>query len=229
MSDFRPSRREDLPRLRQLWKDCFGDTDAFLDRFFSTAYAPERSAVLTEDARLAGGAYWFDCFLADKKLAYVYAVAIDPNRQGMGLGTTLMEAIHCRLRTAGYAGVLLVPGSEGLRRYYERFGYRTCSFRPTEVSLPALTPITAEEYAALRRSLLPSNGVVQEAENVAFLSALADFYRGGDSIAALSREDGSCLELLPPAPAGETVPYAMGLSLTDSPLPETLHFAFGFD
>ena len=31
-----------IPGLRELWKKAFGDTDEFLDLFFSTAYSPDR-------------------------------------------------------------------------------------------------------------------------------------------------------------------------------------------
>lgn len=228
MIEFRPSRPDDIPALRQLWKDCFGDTDGFLDLFFSLAYAPRRSLILTENGNFLGTAYWFDCSMEGRKLAYLYAIAIAPSHQGRGLGTALMEAVHTALEKAGYDAALLVPGDEGLRRFYEKLGYRTCSYRRTEVRLPALQAVTPEEYARLRRALLPQNGVVQEGESLRFLSALADFYRGAGSIAVLSKEDGSCLELLGAPNTGKTVPYAMGRSLTGKPLPDRLYFAFGF-
>ena len=229
MTDLRHSRPEDIPLLRQLWKDCFGDTDSFLDLFFSTAYVPERSLVLAEQEEILGAAYWFDCSVKDRKLAYVYAVAITPARQGQGLGSALMDGIHTALRRESYGGALLVPGEEGLRRYYQKFGYRTCSFRPGEVSLPPLSPVAPAEYARLRRELLPENGVLQEGENLAFLSHLADFYHGNGCIATLSREDGSCLELLGAAQEEGSVPYAMGRSLDENSLPDRLYFAFGFN
>ena len=228
MNKFRPSQPSDIPQLRRLWKACFADTDRFLDLFFSTAYAPRRSIVLTEQSSIWGAAYWFDCAMKSRKLAYVYAVSISPDQQGNGLGSALMTAIHNTLARQGYSIALLVPGDEGLRRYYERFGYRTCSHRPLNVSLPPLTPVSPEEYARARIYLLPENGVLQEGENLAFLSGLADFYRSGSTIAALSREDGSCLELLGCPWEGETAPFAMGLSLTNEPLPEEVYFAFGF-
>ena len=229
MTEFRPSRPEDIPKLRQLWKDCFGDSDSFLDLFFSLAYAPERSLILKEGNTLIGAAYWFDCSMADKKMAYEYAIAISPSHQNRGLGTALVEALHAVLLKKGYDAALLVPGAENLRRFYGRLGYRTCSYRQTEVALPSLSPISPAQYARLRRQLLPENGVVQEGENLSFLSALADFYRGEGCIAALSREDGSCLELLGVPFAGDTVPYAMVKSLTNDALPERLYFAFGFN
>ena len=228
MTEFRPTTPEDIPRLREIWKDCFGDTDAFLDLFFRCAYAPRRSLVLEEKSNILGAAYWFDCTLGRGKLAYVYAVGIDPGHQNRGLGRRLMQAIHQTLRNQDYEGVLLVPGDEGLRRYYEKFDYRTCSYRRTEAALPPMFAISPEEYARLRRNLLPENGVVQEGENLAFLAELAFFYQGESAIAALSKEDGSCLELLGIPGLGDRLPYAMGLSLTEAPLPEEVYFAFGF-
>ena len=229
MTEFRPSCPGEIPHLRQLWKDCFDDSDGFLDLFFGTAYAPERSIVISQRNRIVGAAYWFVCSLKERTLAYIYAVAISPALQGQGLGSALMEAIHDTLRNQGFDAVLLVPGDDGLRRYYRRFGYRTCSYRAREVSMPPLVPIPSSRYAQLRKALLPPNGVIQEGENLAFLSALADFYQAENAIAALSKEDGSCLELLGLPVTSVPVPYAMGKSLGQWPLPDQLYFAFGFD
>lgn len=228
MIEFRPSRPEEIPKLRQLWKDCFGDSDGFLDLFYALAYAPERSIVITQKEAILGAAYWFDCSLDALQLAYVYAVAISPQAQGLGLGSALMEQLHSLLSCRGYDAAILVPGEETLRRFYSRLGYRTCSYRQSEVLLPPLEQITPSEYARLRREYLPENGVVQEKKNLAFLSALADFYRGETSIAALSREDGSCLELLGAPKVGSPIPYAMGKALSGQKLPEEIYFAFGF-
>lgn len=249
MNEFRLSQGSDIPRLRQLWKDAFGDGDSYLDIFFTTAYAPERCIVLIRDGGIAGGAYWLDCSLEGRKLAYVYAVAIAPAMQSRGLGTLLMEQIHRHLAHRGYDAVLLVPGDERLRQYYRRFGYRTIShhrrFTAAAGTATSITEIDAPEYARLRRRYLPRGGIVQEGENLALLSALARFYRGEDFLAALS--GGGCLELLgneAAAPAitaalcldqcrfrtpGRDTPYAMGKPLTDAPLPGELYLGFGFD
>ena len=54
-------RKEDIPRLRQLWQQAFGDTDAFLDGFFNTGFSPDRCRCLQADGVLAAALYWFDC------------------------------------------------------------------------------------------------------------------------------------------------------------------------
>ena len=40
---------EEISQLRQLWKEAFGDTDSFLDIFFSAAFAPERCRCVLAD------------------------------------------------------------------------------------------------------------------------------------------------------------------------------------
>ena len=47
--------------LRRLWKTVFGDSDAFLDSFFTIAYSPERCKFYQQDGEAICALYWFDC------------------------------------------------------------------------------------------------------------------------------------------------------------------------
>ena len=248
-SEFRLSDPGDVPALRQLWQEAFGDPDSYLDLFFSTAYRPERCMVLAEKGGILAAAYWLTCRLGESRLAYVYAVAVDKAARGRGLGKGLMAAVETHLSRENWAGVLLVPGDKSLRKFYVNLGYSNISCHRrftaapgTPVSIRALSP---EEYAAARRELLPQNGVIQEDENLEFLSKLAVFYRGDGFLAAVTAE--GCLEFLgdldkapglaaalgraslPLRTPGGDIPYAMGKSLTATPLPQPLYFGFGFD
>ena len=61
-------RPEHIRNLRQLWQEAFGDTDAFLDTFFDTAFSPERCfCVLDRDVPVSV-VYWFDCACREKKI-----------------------------------------------------------------------------------------------------------------------------------------------------------------
>ena len=189
MTEFRYSSREDRPRLTRLWQEAFGDTVSYIDAFFETACAPDRSRAAVADGEIAGMLFWFDCELAGEKYAYLYAVATDNRFRGKGIATALMEDVETVLKERGYAGVLLSPGSESLFRFYEKRGYETVGFR-SEERIKAGTPIPvrkvdAAEYAALRRNLLPSNGVRQEGENLRFLHRFCRFYAGEDFCAAV--------------------------------------------
>lgn len=228
--------------LKKLWKQAFGDSDAFIDTFFSVAYCPERSQYLTQDGQLAAMLYWFDCDCRGQRIAYIYAVATDGAYQNRGLCRQLMAKTHTQLKAQGYAGAILVPGSADLFSLYEKLGYRTCS-HVTNISCTAgapipLHPVTAAEYAALRRKLLPDGGIIQEGAALALLEKTVQFYAGDGFVLTASVEDDMAhvQELLGDAdPAGitaalgckqgrfrtpgQSTPFAMYYSFTDDSAP----------
>lgn len=239
--------------LRQLWKLAFGDTDVFLDGFFSAAYAPERCRYVLEKGQIAAALYWFDVFRDTQKYAYLYAVATHPDFRGRGLCRALMADTHDLLAQRGYAGVILVPQKEGLRKMYASFGYRdwggvaefTCGAGEQAAPIRA---ISQAEYAALRRRCLPVGGLRQEGENLDFLSTYADYYAGEDFLLAMAEEEGKLLgiELLGNTGAapgivkafgcesgtfrtpGNTRPFAMGISFgAQNDFPD--YFGLAFD
>ena len=193
----------EISQLKALWKEAFGDPDSFIDAFFETAYAPERCRFLQVEGKLAAALYWLDCTVGDEKLAYLYAVATAKKFQGRGLCRQLMHETHRDLKALGYAGTVLVPGSQRLFRMYEKMGYQVCShIRELECEAGAekvrLCRLSQEEYAALRRALLPAGGAVQEGENLTYLEAQAQLY-GGDGFCAALVQQGDhvqCMELL---------------------------------
>lgn len=242
-----------IPQLRQLWKLAFGDADAFLDCFFSTAFSPQRCRCITEGAAVTAVLYWFDCVCHGRKYAYLYAVATHPEHRNRGLCRALMADTHDLLREKGYDGAVLVPQEEALRRMYAAFGYRdattvsefTCV--PAEEGVP-LRKIGEAEYAALRRQYLPCGGVIQEGESLAFLARTGEFYAGEDFLLTASREQGFLwgMELLgnrEAAPGilktlscvrgrfrttGAEMPFAMFQPLTGS-AGAPLYFGLAFD
>ncbi len=240
-------------QLRQLWKTAFGDTDAFLDSFFRTAFSPERCRCVLEENRVAAVLYWFDCTVENRKFAYIYAVATHPDFRNRGLCRKLMDDTHSLLASRGYAGAVLVPQKESLRSMYARMGYRdagrldTISCTAGETATP-LRAVGAEEFARLRRQLLPVSSVVQEQENLAFLAEQLQFYAGDGFLLAAYTEKEVLhgMELLGDTSAGPgivrglnctggqfrtpgtTVPFAMFRPLTED-APEPAYFGFAFD
>ena len=189
----RPTQSQ-IPQLRDLWKEAFGDTDTFLDIFFHRAYAPERSRCITREGLVAAALYWFDCRWDGKRLAYIYAVATAKSCQGQGLCRQLMADTHQHLASAGYDGAILVPQGDPLFAMYGKFGYRVCS-HVEEFSCAAggnpipLTQVTPEVYAAARKALMPKNAVVQADVTLDFLSTYARLYTGpGIALAAYPNE-----------------------------------------
>lgn len=248
-----PKERQ-IPALRNLWKEAFGDTDAFLDAFFTTAFAPNRCLCLTQNHIPLAALYWFDCEYEGNKVAYLYAIATAISHRGQGLCKQLMRYTHKFLADSGYAGALLVPSDAYLFSFYETLGYEsachiqefTCSKENQALSLQEVSPL---EYASLRRSLLPSGSIIQEKENLAFLQTQVTFYAGHGFVLAAHKESNQlyCPEFLgniKTAPGityylgcdegifrtyGTDKPFAMYLPLGRTNTASPSYFGFAFD
>lgn len=190
-----------LPQLRKLWKEAFGDSDAFLDCFYTTAFDKSRcriaytssdastfktsvcSADIATEKSLAAALYWFDCNIGSQRIAYVYAVATSKAFRGNGACHLLLEDTHKHLTDLGYSSIVLVPGNEALVHLYEGCEYELCTKR-SRIECVArdmgikIREIDKNDYAALRRELLPAHAVLQESTNLDFLSTQAKFYTG---------------------------------------------------
>ena len=182
-----------IPNLRTLWKKAFGDTDAFLDVFFSTAYAPERCRCITAPEGVLAALYWLDMTCENQKFAYIYAVGTDPDHRGKGLCRYLMEDTARVLKEAGYQGAMLVPQDEGLRVMYSKMDYLPAAPIEESFHVAGSLPVSVEEiscadYVARRKDFLPEGSVLPGAKTLVFLNQLAQFYAGEGFLAAVSRE-----------------------------------------
>ncbi len=183
---------EILNQLKTLWRAAFGDTDAFIDRFFATGFSEDRCNYRLENGQVCSALYWFDCQWEGQTLAYIYALATDPAHRGKGFGATLLQQTHKLLHRRGYGGCVLCP-ADGLIPYYQRLGYEVCSyvnqFDAAAYGEPAaLRPISAAEYAALRKGYLPAGAVLQEGVLLDFLGTWTQFYQGKDFLLCAARE-----------------------------------------
>lgn len=206
-----------LGQLRALWKLAFGDSDAFLDKFYGSGYSPRRCRCVTENGQIAAALYWFDTEFEDQKIAYLYAVATHPDFRNRGLCRALMEDTHALLTQQGYSAAMLMPDGSALRQMYAAMGYRDCctvsEFSCTAGSVPvSVRSIGREEYARLRREFLPADGAVQEGANLRYLETYACLYSGADFLlAAVPDEDGlHGIELLGNRAAAPGILRALG-------------------
>lgn len=240
-----------VPGLRRLWQEAFGDSDAFLDGFFDAGFSPRRCLCVTDDEPVAA-VYWFDCRFAGEKIAYLYALATKKSHRGQGLARRLVEEAAAELKKQGYNGILLVPGEQGLFSMYRKLGFVDTLYADNftveagGVTVP-VQRISGEEYACLRRTFLPEGGVVQEGENLSFLPTFTGLYAGDGWLLAGSLEEDifSGMEFLGDRSAvpgilmalgakrgtfrtpGGDQPFAQYRSLDGSPSPS--YFGLAFD
>lgn len=212
-------KREQLPALRSLWKEAFGDTDEFLDAFEQTAFRTDHCRCVTLNGETVAALYWFDCSFRERNIAYLYAIATAKTHRGQGICRALMEDTHRHLRENGYRGAILVPDSKQLFDLYEKIGYRICShvqgFCCSASEYAAkIQQIDVIEYSKLRRTFLPDGGVIQEKENTEFLKTVAGLYAGDGFLLAARREGDTlfAMELLGDPTAAPAIVAAFGCS-----------------
>lgn len=168
MLTVRPSVPEDVPAQRELWKLAFGDSDPYIDNFYTTYYRPERVVVLEEDGIVRSMTAWFDTAFVvpgrgEYRAAYLYAVATHPDCRGRGLAGRLLAGADGYFRTLGIPAVTTVPAEPSLHNFFGANGFRECfrilggSLRREEIPLPpsnVLRPALTEEYGRVREALL---------------------------------------------------------------------------
>ena len=184
---------EQLPALRALWQEAFGDGEAFLTIFEKTAFSPDRCRCAVMDGQTVAALYWFDCSCYGERAAYLYAVATSKAYRGQGICAALMKNTHELLGSRGYTRAILVPGSEALFAFYGKLGYRSFGGMDEFSATPstdgiALRRVGISEFALQRRLLLPAGSVIQEKENLRFLQAQAELYAAENLLLAARRE-----------------------------------------
>ena len=190
-----------IPALRRLWQQAFGDSNAFLDSFYEAGFSCDRCRCIYFEGEPVAAVYFFDCFWKEKKLAYLYALAVEQTHQKQGLSRLLLADTHALLQQMGYQGAVMEPATEKLTEYYCRLGYRVFGGRQEVRCAAGDSPISCNQlgelcYEQARRELLPEGGISQEGAFTAFLHTQADFYGGDGFAAAVLRENGKVAEYL---------------------------------
>jgi len=125
MLSIREERLSDVPAREALLDVCFGD-----ERFEKTCErlreghrpAEGLSLVIEDDgAIVATVRLWHVDAGPGRPALLLGPIAVDPQAQGLGLGSKLMRAALARAKALGHAAVLLV----GDAPYYARFGFST--------------------------------------------------------------------------------------------------------
>lgn len=190
-----------IPDLRRIWKQAFGDSEEFLDSFFETGFAYDRCRCVFLENEPVAVVYFFDCRWGDKKIAYLYALAVEESHQKQGLSRLLLSDTHAHLQGSGYAGAIMEPATESLMNYYERLGYRRFGGRTEQVyeageAAADTVKLGDLGYEQARDILLPQDAIRQEGAFTAMLHTQTEFYAGEDYVAAVSKESPMIYEFL---------------------------------
>lgn len=199
MVELRASRREEVPRLKELWKLAFGDENSYIDFFFERLYTPERMVLLAEDGVPMTMLALLPMTFSNRdgepaRMSYIYALATAPEARLKGYGRQLLNYADHYARQGGADCISTVPAEPSLHRFFGTVDFHECfSTRKVEFlrqKLPkagegdAISPATPAEYNALRCGLL--RGI----PHLACADELVEYQKG------LSRMEGADIYLI---------------------------------
>lgn len=184
-------RHEDIPSLKRLWTETFGDVPELVDRFFELLPSMGTGLVAESGGELLGAAYVLDAELwcpekLPVKLGYIYAVAVEPSARSNGIGAKLVAACERYCWENGIEICTTLPAEESLYAWYERVGgFQAATRCMYETVFPSdraaeINPLFADEYAFKRADILRGKNYVNlNYGYMLFQEALCKTYGGG--------------------------------------------------
>ena len=213
----RKIQASDLPALRRLWAETYGDPEEQIDAFFRLLPGMGTGLAAVEAGRVLGAAYaitGLELFSAEgqkRPFGYLYAVAVDEAARHRGLGRALSRACADEAKALGCAFFCTQPAAESLFAWYEEILGMRCALRRREETVPAaaLEPgmeLSPTDYRFWRERLLTSLPHIRLGDGaLLFQHSLCKSYGGGffavgDAVAAAYLDEGRCVirELLCP-------------------------------
>lgn len=132
MNEMRIALGSDVIRLKEIWKRCFGDSDSFIDFYFTQRFKPQHTAVYLQEGVITAmltmiPVQWVEGVEDEKSIkgSMLYAIATHPDYQHRGIARTLMNWAESYLRDHHQVDLMvLVPAEAHLFSFYEKLGYQ---------------------------------------------------------------------------------------------------------
>lgn len=211
-----PCRPEDLPALKALWAEAFGDGEDYIDSFHRNLLASggcvtaRAGGEVVSAMYVIGGVRLYPFRREVIPCGYTYALATRPDYRGRGIGTAVYNAAAAlAMREADAACV--IPQGPDLFPFYEKTGarrlggVREATLSPAALACPEplrAVRVPGWQYAGMREWFL------SELPHASFPEALydhleetgAEFFLMEHGCAAVETEGNRCriLELLSP-------------------------------
>lgn len=122
----------DIFFLKEMWKNIFGDTESYVDLFFSEVQTAESTLVVKLQNKVIAMVFYpeYSCNIGGKetKCGYICGAATLPEYRGQGVMGKLLNAALEDMKSRNYGACVLIPAGESLFNYYKKFGFikNTC-------------------------------------------------------------------------------------------------------
>ncbi|MBQ7858946.1 MAG: GNAT family N-acetyltransferase [Faecalibacterium sp.] len=184
---FRTMQPQDLPALKALWCETFGDSAEFAETALCSFAGAGNVWVAEAENAPVGMVSAVPVELDGRKGVYLYGLAVAPAFRKRGIARAMVEHLAQTLPQNGVEFMVLIPAEESLFGYYEALGFqkafaRRTLQRPIKRDLWAVAEFdaaTAKALCGLRAQFCPH--LVQLAPTQMAV-VLADLYRQGVTI-----------------------------------------------
>ncbi|MDH6305147.1 GNAT superfamily N-acetyltransferase [Parabacteroides sp. PF5-5] len=137
-------------QVYNLWKAVFGDSDTFMDLYFSRVYKDENAMTIERDGTVVSALQMLPYTMTfcgqEISVAYISGACTSPSEQGKGLMKQLLRESFDEMRRRNIDITALIPAEKWLFNYYRSMGY-------TEVFEYSLVVYTRNEYITPELSL----------------------------------------------------------------------------
>ena len=203
----------DITELKRMWSTIFGNIG--LETFFSKLFHTEHCVIVRSDNNIAAMGYLLPAgnIIADSNevpCAMIYSIATLPQYRGLGLGSTVVNALTNAAYDLGYPVTVLHPSEDSLFEYYSRHAKFKDYFYANELTYKNMSDIAKHrsdlkpeevsitEYIYLRKELLGNKiHISSDPHLLEYQQKLCDelgggLFRIGDSCATVEcQPDGS--------------------------------------
>jgi GNAT superfamily N-acetyltransferase len=166
----------DISAVRKLWKEVFGDTDEYINRF-TTRFGIENCYVCKKNNEIVAMSFAIPAVLSINEiqnskskiqnLKYLYACATHPDFQSQGIMAKLLETIYKDACNDNTTGFFLHAANDSLANYYRKLGFEDFFFffysfyynhnKHKELHRSQLNFISPENYQKKRAQKLEKN------------------------------------------------------------------------
>ncbi|MEG2179608.1 MAG: GNAT family N-acetyltransferase [Bacteroidales bacterium] len=141
--------------VKNLWKNCFDDEEAFITLYFEKLYRDELNYVLQKDGKIISALQALPYELSYLKgvlsLSYISGACTTSEYRQQGYMRELLSITHRAEYDKGTEVCALIPANDSLWEYYRNKGYATAFFQQTEVySVASFSKKTDKEYYSFR-------------------------------------------------------------------------------
>ncbi|MCM1503733.1 MAG: GNAT family N-acetyltransferase [Muribaculum sp.] len=113
--------------IRNMWKECFNDSDQYVDMFFSTVYSDADALTLEHDGNVVSSMllqrYAMNFHGTTCSISYICGAATLKRWRGMGFMGELMRRAIRESFERGDLLCALIPAGQSLYKFYEKFGF----------------------------------------------------------------------------------------------------------